>query len=456
MRKLAPRSSRSAFRTPHSSSSNKLHLPLLAALFALVMPGRADDCWIFTLKEGQTKNGTVTCGPWTFDAYTTGTTAANGAAGLKVGGQQTEVYDVSKETLAEPTIDFSLPVYDADGARYAFTAYGDSANRFRFTTVNKTNIKHVVWSQYATTIPGPFQTLGGAVTPTLKTITCHSDVLEQINSIAFERCANLVHFDVRAPNLKRVMDGAFSGSGLTNNIHDILASDAENAQGFRNSKVCGDALFTNLTVNPGSFASTRLSSLTIVSRNPALTAGPSVYEIGATFTNLCVDMCNLTTYAARTIGHRYSTAATNFRTMYIGSSNVVNFAADGTEGPLWGCANLNSFTFEGPFPGEESLNHLFFMNTTYNDGTVHTIPRIIYCSKYLGWGDYVAETPLAQLTPEDKATRGQPNGCPPKCFGVFVRTKNRQGKDISSRHAWLVHRESKWRSDPGGLILYLR
>ena len=51
MRKLAPRSSRSAFRTPHSSSSNKLHLPLLAALFALVMPGRADDCWIFTLKD---------------------------------------------------------------------------------------------------------------------------------------------------------------------------------------------------------------------------------------------------------------------------------------------------------------------------------------------------------------------------------------------------------------------
>jgi hypothetical protein len=77
-------------------------------------------------------------------------------------------------------------------------------------------------------------------------------------------------------------------------------------------------------------------------------------------------------------------------------------------------------TAEGPFPGEDSLNHLFFMNTTYNDGTVHTIPRIIYCSKYLGWGDYVAETPLAQLTPEDKATRGQPNGCPLKCFGDTV------------------------------------
>ena len=223
-------------------SSNKLHLPLLAALFALVMPGRADDCWIFTLKEGQTKNGTVTCGPWTFDAYTTGTTAANGVAGLKVGGQQTEVYDASKETLAEPTLDFSLPVRDADGTPYAFTAYGDVHGRFRFTTVNKTNIKHVVWSPYATVIPGPFQTLGDGPFPTLKTITCHSDVLEQVNSIAFERCSSLVHFDVRAPKLKRVMDGAFSGSALTNNIHDILASNAENAQGFRNSKVCGDAL----------------------------------------------------------------------------------------------------------------------------------------------------------------------------------------------------------------------
>ena len=439
-------------------NSPKANLPLLAAalLLGLAAPARAEDFWLFTLAEGQTKNGTVTCGPWTFDAYTTGATAANGAAGLKVGGQQTEVYDASKETLAEPTLDFSLPVYDADGTPYAFTAYGDVHDRFSFTSVNKTNIKHVVWSPYATYIPGPFQTLGGAATPTLKTITCHSDVLEQVNSIAFERCSSLVHFDVRAPNLKRVLNGAFSDSALTNNIHDIVASDAENVQGFRGSKVCGDALFTNLTVDPGSFESTRLSSLTVVSRNPALTVGPNVYEIGATFTNLCVDMCNLTTYKARTIGHRYSSAATNFRTMYIGSSNVVNFAADGTEGPLWGCANLNSFTFEGPFPGEESLNHLFFMNTTYNDGTVHTIPRIIYCSKYLGWGDYVAETPLAQLTPEDKATRGQPNGCPPKCFGVFVRTKNSQGKDISSRHAWLVHRESKWRSDPGGLILYLR
>ena len=437
-------------------SSNKLYLPLLTSLFAIVTPSRADDCWIFTLKEGQTKNGTVTCGPWTFDAFTNGKTAANGAAGLTVGGQMTESYDVSKETLAEPTIDFSLPVYDAGGTRYEFTAYGDSSGRFRFDTVNKTNIKHVVWSKYATSIPGPFQTISGHPYPTLKTITCHSDVLEQISSIAFERCSSLVHFDVRAPNLKRVLDGAFASSGLTNNIMDIVGPDAENVQGFRSSKVCGDAFFTNLTVNPGSFASTKLSSLTIVSRNPALTAGPSVYEIGVTFTNLYLDMCNLKTYAARTIGHRYSSAATNFRTMYIGSSNVVSFAADGTEGPLWGCANLNSFTFEGPFPGEDSLNHLFFMNTTYNDGTVHTIPRIIYCSKYLGWGDYVADTPLAQLTPEDKATRGQPNGCPPKCFGAFVRTKNRNGATISSRHAWLVHRESKWRADPKGLVLTLQ
>ena len=97
--------------------SPKENLPLLPAalLLGLAAPARAEDFWLFTLAEGQTMNGNVTCGPWTFDDYTTATTAANGASGLKVGGQQTEVYDASKETLAEPTLDFSLPVRDADG-----------------------------------------------------------------------------------------------------------------------------------------------------------------------------------------------------------------------------------------------------------------------------------------------------------------------------------------------------
>lgn len=423
---------------------------------------RPDAYWTFRFNEGDAKNGTITYGPWQFDAYKDTLTAANGCPGMRIGGQGTEVYTVENDFYPEVTLDLSLPVYDEEGIRHEITSFGTKNGRFSLNFANKTNIKHMICSKYSKSIPSIFQTassLNGRTVPTLHTVTCHNEVIEEIGQICFETCNNLKTLNFKTPKLTRFNTSAFYLTGITNHIMAIAPTNAQmvgNAA-FGSTKVWGDAIFTNLLYAPGSFGGSKISSLTIISDNPAFTAAPSVFDIGVTFTNLHLDMCNLKTYNARTIGHRYSSAATDFRTMYIGSSNVVSFKMEGSEGPLWGCANLNSFTFEGPFIGIDSLNHLFAMDTKYNNVTnTHYLPRVIYCSKYWGWGDYVATNEFAKLTMEDKLTRGEVNGCPKGAFGVFVRTKNRSGGTIQSRHAWLVHRESKWYPDRGGTLFMIK
>ena len=422
---------------------------------------RPDAYWTFKLNEGDAKNGTITYGPWQFDAYKDTLTAANGCPGMRIGGQGTEVYTVENDFYPEVTLDLSLPVYDEEGIRHEITSFGTKNGRFNLNFANKTNIKHMICSKYAKSIPGIFQTASsqnGKTVPTLHTVTCESEVIEEIGRICFETCNNLKTLNFKTPKLTRFNDSAFYLTGLTNHIMAIAPTNAQMVGNlaFGGTKVWGDAYFTNLLYAPGSFASSKISSLTIISDNPSLTAGPSVWEIGATFTNLHLDMCNLKSYGPRTIGHRYSSAAKDFRTMYIGSSNVVSFNMSGSEGPLWGCANLNSFTFEGPFVGIDSLNHLFAMDTKYNTTNTHYLPRVIYCSKYWGWGDYVATNEYAKLTMEDKLTRGEVNGCPKGAFGVFVRTAKNNGSPILSRHAWLVHRESKWYPDRGGTLFMIK
>lgn len=429
---------------------------------------RPDAYWTFRLNEGDAKNGTITYGPWQFDAYKDTLTAANGCPGMRIGGQGTEVYTVENDFYPEVTLDLSLPVYDEEGIRHEITSFGTKNGRFSLNFANKTNIKHMICSKYAKTIPSIFQTgssyNASALVPRLHTVTCESEVIEEIGSLCFETCNNLKTLNFKIPNLKRFNTRAFASTGITNHVMAIAPTNAQMVGNlaFSGTKVWGDAIFTNLLYAPGSqgsFTSSKISSLTIISDNPNFTDGPSVFEIGETFTNLHLDMCNLKSYGPRTIGHRYSSAAKDFRTMYIGSSNVVSFnmgGSSGAEGPLWGCANLNSFTFEGPFIGIDSLNHLFAMDTKYNTTNTHYLPRIIYCSKYWGWGDYVATNEFAKLTMEDKLTRGEVNGCPKGAFGVFVRTADKYGKPILSRHAWLVHRESKWYPDRGGTLFMIK
>ena len=421
---------------------------------------RPDAYWTFRFNEGDAKYGTVTYGPWQFDAQKDTLTAANGCPGMRVGGRGTEIYTAENDFYPEVTLDLSLPVYDEEGIRHEITSFGTIDGRFNLNFANKTNIKHMICSKYARTIPGIFQTASGynasALVPRLHTVTCHNEVIEEIGSICFETCNNLKTVDFKTPNLTRFGYHAFYLTQITNHIMSLASINSQKVDAFAGCKVYGDAIFTNLLYTPGSFNSSKISSLTIISDNPNFTAGPSVWEIGETFTNLHLDMCNLKSYSARTIGHRYSSAAKDFRTMYIGSSNVVSFKMEGSEGPLWGCANLNSFTFEGPFIGIDSLNHLFAMDTKYNTTNTHYLPRVIYCSKYWGWGDYVATNEYAKLTMEDKLTRGEVNGCPKGAFGVFVRTAKNNGSPILSRHAWLVHRESKWYPDRGGTLFMIK